>query len=331
MRKFSEMNHSRLGLIGIGVLAVVLLLLFNLTQFASLVGNTTYKAEFAHAGGLLAGDKVRLGGAPVGSVRDVELAGDRVLVSFDVDGDVGRLGQATSAAIKTETLLGRKYVELSPQGNGEWDPDKVIPLSRTSVPYNITDQLGELTELGGAIDTQRLANAMDSIAAAFADSPPELRKALRGLTRFSRSIHSRDSQIKGLLSNAEGVTGILADRSRQLTKLFVDGSSLMAELERRREHLRTLLVNVRSIANQMKGLVRDNDKRIGPALKRLNSVLDLLRKNEGSITAALQRLGPFAGSLGEALGNGPFWSAYIANLNVVPVDALTKVLPGGSK
>ncbi|KAA9160483.1 MCE family protein [Amycolatopsis acidicola] len=337
MKNFREMNQARIGLAGVAVIVVGLIVLFNLTQFPFLTGATTYRAAFADAAGLQTGDKVRLAGASVGKIRGIDLDGNQVVVSFDVTESGVHLGSQTSAAIKTETVLGRKFLQVTSAGTGELDSDGVIPLARTSTPYNITHQLGRLTSTTGQIDTAQLARSFDAISEAFKDAPPQLRAALDGLTRLSQTISSRDGSIQSLLGNAEGVTGILADRNQQLTRLVVDGNDLLGELAQRRTAIQQLLVNVQSVATQLSGLVHDNEAQLQPTLQRLNSVLDVLRRNDGNIAVALQRIGPFASSLGESVASGPFFSAYIQNLipgNLIPLPNVLGArnqAPGGSK
>ncbi|WP_246271402.1 MCE family protein [Amycolatopsis acididurans] len=319
------MNPVRVGVISIAVVAAAVVFLFNITAFPQLTGATEYKADFANAGGLQTGDAVQIGGVQVGKVRDIELSGDKVVVTFDITESGTQFGQDSTLAIKTETLLGRKYLAITPQGRGTADADTEIPITRTQVPYDLTTQLGNLTTTTGEINVNSLSQALDSVSSALAGSPPEMRQALQGLGRLSQTISSRDQQIQQLLGRAEGVTAVLADRNKQLTQLFVDGNSLLSELVQRKQAIHDLLVNVSAMATQLSGLVHDNEAQLGPALTHLNSVLDMLRRNEGNIATALNQLGPYATRLGEAISSGPFWDAYIQNLlpgNLIPLPKL---------
>lgn len=325
MKSFREMNHTRVGVITIVAVAAATLVLFNITAFPQLLGATEYKADFTNAGGLQSGDAVRIGGVQVGKVKDLTLAGNKVVVTFDITDHGARFGKDSTLAIKTETLLGRKFLAITARGSGNADPDAEIPVSRTQVPYDLTAQLGELAGTVGEIDVAQLSQALDSVSAALAGSPPEMRQALTGLTRLSKTISSRDGQIQQLLGRTENVTGILAERNKQLVQLFVDGNSLLSELMARRQAIHALLVNVGAVADQLSGLVHDNQARLGPVLTHLNSVLDMLRRNEGNIATALNQLGPYATRLGSAISSGPFWDAYIQNLipgNLIPLPAL---------
>ena len=68
----------------------------------------------------------------VGRVSGIQLEGTKVLVTFTVDDDVA-LGDRTEAAIKTETVLGTKMLELTPRGDG-----KLTGPSRSSEPTRPT-------------------------------------------------------------------------------------------------------------------------------------------------------------------------------------------------
>ena len=68
------------------------------------------------------------------------------------------------------------------------------------------------------IDTDQLATALDTVANTFRDSPEEVRAAVDGLGRLSRTVASRDAQLRELLEHANGVTGVLADRNEELQR-----------------------------------------------------------------------------------------------------------------
>ena len=65
-----------------------------------------------------------------------------MLVDFTVRNGV-ELGDRTEAAIKTETVLGNKMLEITPRGDGTLTG--TIPLERTTSPYDLPTALGDLT------------------------------------------------------------------------------------------------------------------------------------------------------------------------------------------
>ena len=85
------------------------------------------------------------------------------MVTFDVDEDI-RLGDRTEAAVKTKSLLGAKFLEITPRGEGELSGP--IPLERTTPAYQLPDALGDLTSTISGLDTTKLS---DSLASSGAD------------------------------------------------------------------------------------------------------------------------------------------------------------------
>ncbi len=307
------MNPVPIGIIGIAVTAALVLTALSYDKLPFFSGGTEYQALFPEAAGLSPGDRVMVAGVNVGKVSDVKLDGAQVRVSFTVGEDI-KLGDATGADIKTSTILGRKALSVRPEGTGNLSTAAAIPQSRTTSPYSLTGALGDLSTTVGDLNTGQLSDSLKTLAATLQSTPPDLRSALDGLSRLSTSISSRDAMLQELLSNAESVTSVLAERSTQLNTLILDGNSLLAELDRRRQVISELFVNVRAVANQLTGLVRDNEAQLAPTLTRLNSVLDVLQKNKDNLSAGIDGLVKFQATLGEAVSSGPFFNAYVQNL-----------------
>ena len=144
------------------------------------------------------------------------------------------------------------------------------------------------------------------MASEFKDSPPHVKAALNGLTRLSRTIASRDAELKRLLASANAVSGTVAERNKALETLIKDADLLMAELDARREAIHTLFTNTSAMAQQVTALVRENRAELKPALDQLTKVLAVLEKHEKDLAtpsrrwrrspAVLQRPGQAAGS-----------------------------------
>jgi phospholipid/cholesterol/gamma-HCH transport system substrate-binding protein len=234
----------------------------------------------------------------------------------------GHLGQGTSASISTASALGTKSLVLRPSGTGTLEPGSTIPQTRTTSPYDLTQVLSTLTTQAGQVNAGQLAAAFNTIATTMRNAPPDLRSALSGVQALSETIASRDSALTQLLSNASTVSAVLAARSQQVGSLMTDGTQLLSTLEARRAQIRELLVNITLVVQQVKGLATDNQKQIGPALAQLQGVLNLLNENSTKLTEVINGFERYSGSLGDAVGSGPFYYAYIANIvptNMVPI------------
>jgi phospholipid/cholesterol/gamma-HCH transport system substrate-binding protein len=311
MKPFSERNHLTVGLVSIVLIGIAVWLSLNYNKFSLFNGGMDYSAYFAESGGLSQGSPVEVSGAKVGQVSSVALDGARVLVKFNVDGDI-RIGEATEAAIKVKTLLGAKFLEVTPRGDGH--QTGAIPLSRTTSPYELSDALGDLSTTIGGLNTDQLSNSLAVLANEFANTPTDLRNAVQGLGRFSQTLNDRDAQLRTLLDNANKVTKVLADRSDEVVDLVVNTNALLVELKTQSAALDQIFGNLSALAHQIKGFIAENRATLKPALEKVNGVLGIVDNRKGRIQEAIKGLNGFALSLGESVSSGPIFKAIVANL-----------------
>lgn len=324
MTPFRERNPVPIAIGGLLLIALLLLATFNLDKLPipGFNNRTTYRAAFAQAAGLQRENEVRVAGVRVGSVTEVKLdiENKQVLVEFQVD-EGTELGDQTKAAIKLKTLLGTKYLELTPAGSGQLDTASPIPVARTSVPFQIYEAFNEFTGTLEEIDTEKLAQSLDVLAETFADEKGNARSALRGLSALSKTISSRDQQLRELLSSTKTVTAALAARDSELTRLIADADLIMEVVLQRRQAISALLRDTSILAKELTSLVRDNRATIDPLLDNLHSVVSVLHGNLKSIDATVKALGPFARYATNATGNGTWLDVYSENL-VIPDTVL---------
>ncbi|WP_329406940.1 MCE family protein [Nocardia vinacea] len=329
MKPFSERNPVRMGLVGTGIAVALLVGAFNYQRIPGLPGHQTMVAEFADASGLNAGDTVQISGIKVGTVDRITLGGDHVDIALRVDAHDQRLGTRTTAAIKVETVLGRRYVELRPDGDGTIG-DR-IPLDHTISGYDLTESLNQLTSKLADTDKAQLADAVDSVSKVLAALPANLRPALDGVSRLSQTIASRDGALRDLLDHTGSVTGILAQRNQNLTTLVIDGGSLFAALNDRAATIRALLVDVRDVSTELHGLAQDNKQALAPMLANLDRVLGLLNSNYDNINSAISGLRPYVTQMGEVVGSGPFFGVLLHNITPANLNGQQPGSPGGGR
>ncbi|WP_175409067.1 MCE family protein [Streptomyces sp. TRM64462] len=320
---FRERNPVVIGAVGLTTVLALIVAAFNAEDLPLIGSGDRYSAAFSEAGGLRPGDDVRVAGVKVGKVDDVDLDGDHVKVTFRVKGDPP-LGERTGAAIRVKTILGAKYLALEPEGPGRLAPGSEIPLNRTVPAYDVVTAFSDLTTTTEAIDTQRLATALDTLSTTFKDSPAEVRASIDGLSKISRTVASRDQALRGLLARANGVSGVLSERTTEFTTLVKDGDKLFQEITARRAAIHALLTNSVALSVQLSGLVRDNRAAIGPALKNLNAVVKLLERNQASLDRSVRLMAPYVRVFTNTLGNGRWFDSYIQNMVApVPVEPRT--------
>ena len=314
---FRARNPVIIGAVSLAVIAALILAAFRAQDLPLIGGGDTYYAAFTEAGGLKANDEVRIAGVRVGKVEKVELAGDHVRATFRVDGGA-EFGDETQAAIKVKTMLGAMYLALQPAGGGQLEEGAEIPVERTTSPYNVIDAFSGLAETSGKIDTDQLAESLTTLADLTRNTPEEFKAALDGVSRLSTNIAARDGQINSLLKNLERVSTVLNDRDQDIVGLMKDSEVLFRALVQRREAVHNLLVSTSTLSKELTALVQQSRADLKPALTHLDSVVQVLNKNEDNLDNSLRLMAPFYRVFANTLGNGPWFDTYIQNLPPVP-------------
>lgn len=316
MKAFHERNQATVGAVSMILLTLVGLVTFYSDELPIIGGGTSYTAQFREAAGLTEATEVRAAGIKIGTVTAVELAGDRVEVTFRVED--AWIGDRTTADIKIKTLLGSKYLAVDPKGNQRQDPRQPIPLSRTSTPFDINQVFDQLSADVGEIDSAALADSMRALTDAFATSPPHVRTALEGLSALSETISKRDAELAQLLANTRAVSQTFAERKEQVRGLLTDGNLLLTELRGRQDDIRQLLAGTQGLAAELTGLVADNSASLGPALEQLNRINTVLARNQENLDRSLALAGTYYRLVGNTMGNGRWIDTYVCGLIELP-------------
>lgn len=320
--RYEPARQTRAGLILIALLAFAMVAAFNLQKFPWVRG-ASYHAEFADASGIHPGARVEIAGTRVGRVNTVRIDGTKVVVDFDVKGG-HRLGKDTTASINVLNLLGEKFLDIRPHGSGRLPEDSVIPLARTTSGYDIVSTLSQLTETTEELDTDRVTEALETVADTLDVAGPEIEGSFEGVARLSKTIAANDADLDRLLEHAESVATTVALHKEDLTELMEQSSIIFGELIRRRDDIHRLLVSARSLADQLRGVAKDNEKQIGPVLRDLQTAVAFLNVREKEISQIVAHYDDYAGGLINIIGTGPWFDAYVPNLTGMVTGEFTQ-------
>lgn len=314
-----------------GMVALILVILASALFFGrgelDFLGSPRLSAAFAEAGGLLPGDEVVVSGVRVGEVTDVSLSGPRVRVEFKIKNSDVRLGRMTSAAIVSQTVLGRRALELDPAGPGKLSAE--IPLHRTTSPYAIEEAIADVTSKSQRLDIEQLAKSLDGTGRILEESAPDVRPFLTGIAEVGDLVNARDADLRRLLASSADVTGVLGSRELQIRTLIADASELLATVDHRKKSLERLFVDADRATDQLEGLINDNEQQLGPAFEELNQLLKLLREHRAEIIDGVHSAVPVLRNLGEVVASFPGFQTWIPNLVAPRQPAELNELIGG--
>ncbi len=296
---------------GIAVMLLVVAVGQSFTSVPMLFARPSYYGQFTDTGGILKGDKVRIAGMEVGKVEDLKIDGDHIVMKFSIG--TNTIGTESRLAIRTDTILGKKVMEIEALGSKPLSPGATLPLGQSTTPYQIYDAFFDITKAATGWDIDAVKKSLQVLSETIDQTYPNLSSALDGVTRFSDTIGKRDEEIKHLLAQANSVASILGDRSEQIDRLLVNTKTLLAAFNERGQAINALLGNVAAFSTQVKGLINDNPN-LNHVLEQLRQLSDLLNERKDDLATGLEEVGKFLPSLNEAIGSGPFFKVVLHNL-----------------
>ena len=311
MRTLTEFNRGRVGLMGAGVLVLVVAVGQSFTSVPMLFASPSYYGQFTDTGQLNKNDKVRISGVNVGTVQALDIDGDHVLIKFSIGANT--IGSESRLAIKTDTILGKKVLEIEPRGARTLRPGGVLPLGQSTTPYQLYDAVFDVNKAAAGWDIDRVKQSLNVLTQTIDQTYPHLNPALDGLAKFSDTIGKRDEEVKHLLAQANQVASVLGDRSEQINRLLVDAKTLLAAFNDRGRAIDALLHNVSAFSAQVQGFINDNPN-LNPVLEQLHTLSDVLVARKDDLAQTLTYVSQFAASLGESVASGPYFKIVLSNL-----------------
>jgi phospholipid/cholesterol/gamma-HCH transport system substrate-binding protein len=327
MKRFRERNRALTGLVGIVVTLVLIVGALEFQRLPFIHNNSTYSAYFVNSGGLQSGDIVTVDGVKVGSITGMSLAGAKVEVNFSVQSGL-HLGATTSAAAEVLSPVGTEYMEISPSGSGSLS--NTIPLSRTSVPYNLVTDLSGLGAEIQQYDLPQLEKSLEVSSEDLNATPSsETMQAFNDLARFSEVLGSEQAQLQTIVSQGSELTGILSQRSQQLFNLFGQSDLVLSVLQQRKNAIHQLFVATSTLSQQITSILSVNRGQLTTLLQDLQSVSAVLAKESSNFGNAIPVLAAFSRYASNTTGSGPFADVAVPTL-LIPDNLIKQCSVPGS-
>jgi phospholipid/cholesterol/gamma-HCH transport system substrate-binding protein len=253
----------RIAAIGVVVVALVVLavLLFRADGY-------TVTGEFLSGGQLVEGNLVKVAGAEVGTVEQVEISDNGLaLVRFTVNDDYAPLRRGTRAMIKQTSLSGiaNRYIDL-----------------------HLGPADGEEIDDGGRLGTSETQTAVE-IDEVFAIFDPETRRALQDtikgqadlLRGRGREINEAVKYLNPALSTGARLFHELSRDEPLLERFLVDSGRFVNALARRRADVRELVSNANTTFQALGAQQQALAEAVGllpPFMRRANTTFVNLRR-----------------------------------------------------
>ncbi len=308
--------ETRLGMF-FAVVVIAAFILFELLGGGAIFKRgVDFRAQFSSAKDLKVGDPVKLAGVPVGRVRLVAVAGNRVEITLQVDRGTP-IRTDTTASIQFTGLMGQNFVSLS------FGSDKA-PLAVPGALLQTREQ-ADLSDLMTRLDS--VATGVEGLTKSF--SGEEISKLFGPLTDF---VKQNQSNITAIVQNMQVVTSDMAEGRGTFGKLVRDAtlyneavnavtniSNGVADLKPLTEDARGMMTDLRKVVTR----VEKGDGTIG----KLMTDETLYNETSGAMTnfkQIMEKINQGKGSVGELVND----NAFLKNIKLTlqKVDKATESL-----
>jgi ABC-type transporter Mla subunit MlaD len=256
------------------------------------------RAIFDNASTLVAGEDVKIAGAPVGVISDMDVTPDKraaVTLRIDDEGFVP-FKEDARCSIRLQGLIGEKFVECEPGStskaplavieDGDGEGERLLPVENTSSPVDL-DLLNNIMRLPYR---QRFAILLSELGTGLAGRGEELNEVIH---RANPALRETDE-----------VLAILAGQNRALARLAANSDRALAPLARERERFAHWIVEANrtgeASAERRTDIARGID-RLPAFLRELRLLMVDLEGLTDQGTPLLDDLGAAAPDLGRLI------------------------------
>ncbi|MFT4035271.1 MAG: MlaD family protein [Patulibacter sp.] len=243
----NRMSPSLIGAITVLIVVVTTFLAYNANNGLPWVPSKSLSVEVKNAANIVPGNEVRIGGTRVGIVsatRARQLADGSTVALLDLklDQTTAPIPTDTTVLIRARSLLGLKYVQLTPGSSAkdfEWgatiplknatpDPVEVDQLlntfdakTREGIVESVTN-FGDALAGRGSIIAQLIDSAgplvdhITPVAKVLADQQDGIVPFFTALTRFTTELAGSGGSLGGLVRGLDRTTGAIARADREL-------------------------------------------------------------------------------------------------------------------
>jgi phospholipid/cholesterol/gamma-HCH transport system substrate-binding protein len=251
-------------------------------------GGYQVTATFPRATALFEESRVKVMGLDVGHVERLSVEGDRIRAELRIDPEVP-LPEEVHAAIVPLTLIGERNVVLYPAfqpGDDRIGDGFEIPPERTRVTVEPDDVLETVAEITEAIDAERTAEVLGTVAGALDGRGEAYGQAIEDGARIAAVLREHDQRLLAAgetLTELARAVGAREDQLLDLVDAYAEATSMLAE-ERRR--LRPLLAGLQGLMEEGATVIETFEETLPRDVATLAGLALVLEAN----TASVQRL-----------------------------------------
>ncbi|MFC9514900.1 MCE family protein [Nocardiaceae bacterium NPDC056970] len=266
-----------------------LAIVFSQARFSSTDG---YRAVFTNASGLKSGEKVRIAGVPVGTVKGVDVGSDNLAhVKFDVDTKYPLL-QSTRATIRYENLVGDRYLELL---DGEGSSESLakggtIPESQTAPALDLDLLLGGFKPLLRGLSAEQVNDLSGALLQVLQGQGGTLVSLLGNTSSFTSTLADRDKLIGDVITNLNTTLKTINDKGDQFSTTIDQLQQLVTGLAQDRDPIGAAIPKIATATGDLAQLLQGARPDLQSTIAHTGDLATNLQNGQDDINWVLERL-----------------------------------------
>lgn len=286
----------------------------------SLKGSRTFHAYFTDATGVSKGDRVRISGVEVGTVKGLEIAevdGRKVArVSFSVEDGVP-LYRDADLALRYENIVGQRYLAITEDPDGEAAAEgATFGLDSTTPALSLTELFNGFQPLFRALDPKEVNSFSFELVRALQGEAGTLAGLMRNTAELTNGLADRDQVIGGVITNFNQVLTEVGERDTKLTALIVQFRDLMSGLAEDGDVIATALPSLGDLLDTTSGLLGEVRGPLKADIAGLNQVVGALDATRAELDASLKRTPDTMRVLARTGSYGSWFNFYVCGMEL---------------
>ncbi|MGH3971692.1 MAG: MCE family protein [Mycobacterium sp.] len=331
-------QSHRWMLIKVGIFTVTMLLvaaglvvIFGELRFGP---TNTYHANFSEASRLKSGQKVRIAGVPVGSVKGVKLnPNNSVDVAFSVDKRY-TLYSSTRALIRYDNLVGDRFLEIT-AGPGELRKlprGGTIDRNHTQPALDLDALLGGLRPVLKGLDAKKVNTISSYVIELLQGQGGPLSNVLANTDAFGSALGARDQVIGDVINNLNAVLDTVDAKGAQFSSSVDQLQQLISGLAKGRDAVAGAIPPLASTTSDLTDLLKRSRRPLQGVIENTRPIATELDDRKAEVANDVEQLPEDYLRLAALGAYGAYFNIYFCSVSLKingPAGSDIKIGMGG--
>jgi phospholipid/cholesterol/gamma-HCH transport system substrate-binding protein len=193
------------------------------------------------------------------------------------------LARDATADLRLKSMIGERYVELSPAWTGEGprlESGAHLGRDRVHVPAEISEVLDQFTHLAERVDEKAVGSFVHQLAIAVDGRQADLARIITNFADTGRTVSARAGEVDRAISALQGMMSTLAGKDDRLVELVQSAATVSDALLAQEGALDASIAGIDTLLDQVDRLTASQKDKLVTLINGLGRVGTVLAKHD---------------------------------------------------